>query len=192
MDLFPVLATFLLILVGELGDKTQLTVISLSSEYKAKYVFLGAMLAFLAVDGVSIIIGGPLLAMLPMNAVRVISGIVFVVFGTLSLVRKDKNDIALKRKSRFPIFTAFSLIALLELGDKSQIITITLAAQNPPLMVLVGLMLAFTLLTGIAVLIGAKLLSRLPMKWVKIVTSTIFIVLGIVSIVGALLGVSIL
>ncbi len=192
MDLVPVLTTFLLILVGELGDKTQLTVISLSCEYKAKYVFAGAMIAFLVVDGVSTIIGGPLLALLPMNAVRIISGVVFMVFGVLSLVRKDEKDVALKRKSRFPIFAVFGLIALLELGDKSQIITITLAAQNPPLLVLVGLMLAFALLTGIAVLIGTKLLSRLPMKWVKLVTSAIFVIIGALSIVGALFGVPIL
>ena len=58
MDFVPVISTFLLILVAELGDKTQLAVISLSCNYKIKHVFLGAMLAFIAVDGISAVIGG--------------------------------------------------------------------------------------------------------------------------------------
>ena len=81
----------------------------------------------------------------------------------------------------------------MELGDKTQLITITLAAENPPIMVvLLGLTLAFALLTGAAVLVGAKLVSRLPMKWLKIGTSALFIILGSLSIVSTLFGINLL
>ncbi len=192
MDFVPLISTFFLILVAELGDKTQLAVISLSCNYKIKHVFFGAMLAFLAVDGISSLIGGPLLAMLPISLVQGVSGVVFIVFGVLPLIPRKEKDVEIKNTSRLPLLACFSLVALMELGDKTQLITITLAAENPPLMVLAGLSLAFAVLTGVAVLVGAKLVSRLPMKWLKIGTSALFIILGSLSLVSAVFGISLL
>jgi putative Ca2+/H+ antiporter (TMEM165/GDT1 family) len=147
------------------------------------------MLAFLAVDGLSIAIGGPLLALVPLRYIQVTSGVVFVVFGIIPFLRKEKNDqVSFKQKrSSLPLIASFSLIALMELGDKTQILTITLAAQSSPIPVLVGMFLAFMLLTGGAVLIGAKLVSRLPGKWLKIGTSILFLALGTFSILSGIL-----
>jgi putative Ca2+/H+ antiporter (TMEM165/GDT1 family) len=78
----------------------------------------------------------------------------------------------------------------MELGDKTQILTLTLAAQTAPILVLIGMLSAFVLLTAVAVLIGAKLVSRLPVKWLKIITSTLFIVLGSISILTGIFQIS--
>ena len=190
MDLVPVVSTFLLILVAELGDKTQLSIISLSCSYKWKHVFAGAMLAFLAVDGISLAVGGTLLALVPMRYVQVGSGIVFLVFGIVPFPRKEKtrDTVDEKRNSTMPLFATFSLVALMELDDKTQILTITLAAETAPILVLAGMILAFTLLTGVAVFVGAKYVSRLPMKWIKIGTSILFIILGVISIISGTLN----
>ena len=191
MDALPIISAFLLILVAELGDKTQLSVISLSSSYKWQYVFAGSMLAFLAVDGVSIADGGPLLALVPLRYVQVVSGIVFILFGIIPLLRKEKSsEVRVKPRSTIPLLASFSLIALMELGDKTQIITRTLAAQSSPILVLIGMVSAFAVLTGLAVLIGAKLVSRLPMKWLKIGTSTLFIILGTLSILTSIFNIT--
>jgi Ca2+/H+ antiporter, TMEM165/GDT1 family len=192
MDALPILSAFALILIAELGDKTQLSVISLSCTFRWHHVFAGSMLAFLAVDGVSIAVGGPLLALVPLRYVQMVSGVVFVVFGIFPLLRKEKTyDIKVNtRRSNIPLLASFSLIALMELGDKTQIITITLAAQSSPILVLIGMVSAFALLTGAAVLIGAKLVSRLPMKWLKIGTSALFIILGSISVLSGIFQVS--
>ena len=192
MDFVPVVSTFLLIFVGEFGDKTQLAIVSLSCNYKVKHVFLGAMLAFFVVDGVSAFLGGPLLALLPVSLVRVVAGVVFIFFGVLALLPKKGREFNAQKIRSVTLFGCFSMVALMELGDKTQLITMTLAAQNSPLMVVAGAMFAFALLTGAAVLVGAKLASRLPTKWFKIGTSVLFIVLGSLSIVGAWLGISLL
>src|SRR4030067_3655811 len=148
MDALPILSAFALILVAELGDKTQLSVISLSSSYKWQHVFAGSMLAFLAVDGVSIAVGGPLLALVPLRYVQVVSGIVFILFGIIPLLRKEKSsEVRVKPRSTIPLLASFSLIALMELGDKTQIITITLAAQSSPILVLAGMVSAFAVFT---------------------------------------------
>jgi len=194
MDAFPIISTFLLILVAELGDKTQLAIISLSSSYKASHVFSGAMLAFLAVDGISLAVGGSLLALLPIRLVLIVSGIVFIIFGVFPwLSRKEKEGIKLKRKSStLPLLACFSLISLMELGDKTQLITIVLAAETSPILVLFGMTMAFALLTSVAVVMGAKLLSRLPLKWLKTGTSALFIVIGALTILSAVLEISII
>lgn len=192
MDALPVISAFVLILVAELGDKTQLSVISLSSSYKWHHVFVGSMLAFLLVDGVSIAVGGPLLALIPLRYVQVVSGVVFLVFGIIPWLRKEKNTEVSFNKGRttMPLLASFSLVALMELGDKTQILTITLAAQSSPILVLIGMLLAFTVLTAAAVFIGAKLVSRLPKKWLQIITSTLFIVLGAFSVVSGIFQIS--
>src|SRR3990170_2915808 len=194
MDALPILSAFLLIFVAELGDKTQLSVISLSSSYKWQHVFIGSMLAFLAVDGASIAVGGPLLALVPLRYVKIVSGIVFVIFGIIPLLRKEKSSEVRvnKPRSTIPLLASFSLIAFMELGDKTQIITITLAAQSSPILVLIGMVSAFTLLTGVAVFVGAKLVSRLPMKWIKIGTSTLFIILGAISILTSIFEITLI
>jgi len=193
MDALPIVSTFLLILVAELGDKTQLSIISLSSKYRWKHVFVGAMLAFLAVDGISLAVGGTLLALVPIRYVQIVSGIVFLIFGIFPFLRREKKQDAVveKRSSAMPLFASFSLVSLMELGDKSQIIAITFAAQTAPILVLAGMILAFTLLTATAVLIGTKLVSRLPMKWLRIGTSVLFIILGAISILSGTFEISI-
>lgn len=120
---------------------------------------------------------------------RLLAGIVFVVFGIIPFLRKEKNDkVSFKQKrSSLPLIASFSLIAFMELGDKTQILTIMLAAQSSPIPVLVGMFLAFALLTGAAVLIGAKLVSRLPGKWLRVGTSTLFLALGTFSILSGIL-----
>jgi putative Ca2+/H+ antiporter (TMEM165/GDT1 family) len=192
MDALPAVSVFLLIFVAELGDKTQLSVISLSSSYKWHHVFVGAILAFLTVDGLSIAFGGTLLALVPLRYVQVASGVAFVVFGVFPLLKKSKTDgVSLKpKRSNIPLIASFVLIALMELGDKTQVLTLTLAAQTSPILVLVGMLSAFTLLTAVAVLVGAKLVSRLPAKWLRIVTSTLFILLGTVSVLMGVFEIS--
>ncbi len=186
MDALPILSTFVLIFIAELGDKTQLSVISLSCNYRWQHVFVGAMLAFLVVDGVSVAIGGTLLALVPLSIVQVVSGVVFIIFGIVPHLRKEKNNdiYPMKKRRNIPLISSFLLIALMELGDKTQILTLTLAAQSSPIPVLIGMLSAFLLLTGAAVFLGAKLVSKLPTKLLKIGTSVLFIVLGATSIVS--------
>jgi putative Ca2+/H+ antiporter (TMEM165/GDT1 family) len=192
MDFVPVISTLVLIFLSELGDKTQLAVISLSANHKWSHVFIGAMLAFLAVDGISVAVGGPLLALLPLQYVQVVAGAVFIFFGVFPLLRKSSDQLKPSKVGAFPILTCFSLIALMELGDKSQILAITLAAESPPVLVLLGLIIALAMLTILGVFLGAKLQSKLPMKWLKIGTSALFIIIGILSILGALFHFAIL
>ena len=93
MDLTPLVASFVLVAVAELGDKTQIAVITLSSRFKTLSVFLGAMLAFLLTTGIAVIIGDALSLVLPTFWIRVIAAAIFLVFGFYTVVsRRERRN----------------------------------------------------------------------------------------------------
>jgi putative Ca2+/H+ antiporter (TMEM165/GDT1 family) len=81
MDLTPLVASFVLVVVAELGDKTQIAVVTLSSRFRAFSVFSGAMLAFLLTTGIAVAVGDALSLALPAFWIRVIAATIFLVFG---------------------------------------------------------------------------------------------------------------
>lgn len=183
-DTIPVLTAFLLIFIAEFGDKTQLTVMVLSSKGSAISVFLGSMLAFLLVDGVSLLIGGELLSILPYNLIGAGAGLLFIVVGAFSLVRRNHNDRIENQKLDF--LKTFSVISLMELGDKTQLACVVLAAELKDLPgVLAGIMLAFSAVTAIGIIFGTKILRLLPRKYLEIGAALLFLLLGFLFILDS-------
>ena len=185
MDFYPLIAAFSFIFISELGDKTQITTMILASKAPAKSVFTGAILAFLAVDGVSALVGGELLRLLPYRLVSLVSGGIFIGLGLYSLIHREK-EVRMKY-SRNDYLASFSIIFLMELGDKTQIASLVLSAQlNSSILVLTGIMLAFIILTLMGVVLGSKIIRRLPERVLKIISSTLFIIFGTLFILGPL------
>ena len=103
MDLTPLFASFALFALMEFGDKTHIAVITLSMKNRPIDVFIGALAAFALVDGVSVVFGGLLANILPSFWINVGSGVLFLVFGVLTLFQKEdggeiKED---KRRARW-------------------------------------------------------------------------------------------
>ena len=189
MDLFPLLASFGIILVAELGDKTQLAVISLSSKRKSKSVFIGALLAFAVVDGLSALIGGAIAALIPMFWVNIGAGVAFIVFAVYTLVF-EKDEKPETGNGSLTVASSFSLVALMELGDKTQLASISLAAEyQAPVLVFIGVMLAFIVLAGLGVILGMAISKYVPLRYVRIGSGLLFIVFGVMFIWSALSGV---
>lgn len=185
MDIVPLVTAFAFVFLAEFGDKTQLAAIMLSSRASALSVFGGSMLAFFLVDGVSALIGGELLGFLPDILVGLGSGLLFIVFGIFLLIRRNQEIKIENQKATF--LKTFSLISLMELGDKTQIAAIVLAAEfKNPLIVLVGVMLAFSIVTGIGVILGSKLLRLIPERYLRIGTALSFIFFGFIFILNAI------
>ena len=188
IDIFPTITAFTIVFLAEFGDKTQLTVMMLSSKGSARSVFFGAMLAFLIVDGVSLLIGGELLSYIPYDLIGMGAGLLFITVGVFSLIRKRKeqnhDDEIESRKVDF--IKTFSVISLMELGDKTQMACVVLAAElKNPLGVLAGVMLAFSAVTAIGVISGTKILRMLPRKYLEFGAALLFIVLGSLFILDA-------
>lgn len=188
MDLTPLITTFVIISMAELGDKTQLTVLSLCTKYKPKIIFLSSFLALILIGTLSIFIGSAITRFLPMFWIKIGSGLAFIIFGIVTLLEKDEGSFSCSEAT----FTAsFSLVALMELGDKTQLATIVLATRfATPLLVFIGMGLAFLLITGAAVLLGMKLKDLLARRYIKLGSAVLFLSFGVASIIGAFTGIS--
>jgi putative Ca2+/H+ antiporter (TMEM165/GDT1 family) len=152
MDLTPFLTTFSLIAVAEFGDKTQLAVIALSARYDRRKVFTGAILAFALVTGLGVLVGDVLYRFIPRDVIRILAGLLFVAFGAFMLLSKESCETEDAAPIGNPLLSAFSMIALAEMGDKTQLSAITLVAKYDSLhLVFAG---ALFILFGIMFLAG--------------------------------------
>jgi len=187
MDLTPLFASFLLVMVAELGDKTQLTVITLSSCSNALLVFAGAMLGFMLVSGIGVVVGDVLSLLIPIPVIRVASALLFLAYGIYTILSRSREEHAEKIDTGCAMLSAFSMITLMELGDKTQLAVIALAAEySIPIVVYAGVIAAFTLVTGLGVLIGRTIIKIIPLKYVKLGSGIVFLLFGIIFLVNML------
>jgi len=176
-----------LILLMELGDKTMLTTMCLSAQYRRpKLVLLATMLALTTSSIIAVTLGYILSTTLPIEIITYVSGILFLSLGFYTLARAD-SEIPDTCDNPGTLFGMFSLVLLSELGDKSQIATLALAAQSAfPLMIFIGAIIGFFIINSIAVLAGESIAERIPIKAVKRVVGIIFILFGLLVIFGVL------
>ncbi len=187
MPLQALISSAGLILLMELGDKTMLTTMCLSAQYRRpKLVLLATMLALTTSSVIAVILGYILSVTLPIEIITHVSGILFIALGFYTLVRAD-SEIPDTCDNPGTLFGMFSLVLLAELGDKSQIATLALAAQSAfPLMIFIGAIIGFFIINSIAVLSGSSIAERIPIKAVKRVVGIIFILFGLLVIFGVL------
>jgi Ca2+/H+ antiporter, TMEM165/GDT1 family len=186
--LAPLLTTFALIFVAELGDKTLYTVLLLSARNRPWPVLLGACAAFVVQSGIALLLGA-LLARLPHVVVGWLTAVVFIGFGLMLLLREEKptSNEAVAKGSRKVAAATFLMIFIAEWGDATQLGTATLVAQTgAPVQVFVGATLALWAGTALAVVLGRLAGTRLPVKLLRRVAGVLFIVFGVVSAIHTL------
>ncbi len=117
-----------LIVVGlaELGDKTQLSTLLLASKTdKHMHLLLGIVLAFLIVDGIAILAGEWITDIAPRGLIKMLSGVIFIIFGFLTLIFRNKREVT-KSKYHFenPFYSGFILIFVSDKVNRETITTI--------------------------------------------------------------------
>jgi len=175
------------IAAAEFGDKTQLALMMLAASLRRPgAIFSGMIAGYAIVAGLGVLLGQALLAVVPLSLLTLISGIVFVAIGLL-MFKVDLDNEAATIRSRNPFQAASLMIVLTELGDKTQIVTVALAARfAEPVAVFVGAMLAFAVIDGLSIALAGVLGKRLPTDKIKKVSAVIFVVLGILTLLGVL------
>ena len=123
----PFITAFLATFVAEIGDKTQLVTLTMSSRGSPRQVFLGAMLALALVTGLGVVLGELVAGLFPTHLVALGSGIFFLFMGIHTHFRKDgqKN---VNSKGNSPFGQTFGLVFLAEMGDKTQLTAMALTA----------------------------------------------------------------
>ncbi len=174
----------IMIFLAELGDKTQLVALTLATRYNAKVVLWGIFWATLAVHVVSTGIGWVMGGLLPTDWIKFIAGLAFIGFGFWTL-RGDspENEEKGTLRGASPFWLVFVTFFLAELGDKTMLSTVTLAATNSFIPVWIGSTMGMVISDGLAILIGKILGTRLPERIIKVGAAIIFFGFGVLSMI---------
>jgi putative Ca2+/H+ antiporter (TMEM165/GDT1 family) len=174
--------------LAEIGDKTQLLALVLAARFRKPVpIILGILIATLANHALAGAIGAWLASVIGPTAMRWILGVSFIAMAIWTLIPDKLDDETERKPPRYGVF-ATTLVAffLLEMGDKTQIATIALAAKYPSLVAVVaGTTFGMMLANVPAVLLGEVAARKLPMRLVHGIAGTIFLVLGILVLLGA-------
>lgn len=194
MDSTVFITTFGIIFLAELGDKTQLTAMALATKYPWKKIFIGLAAAFALLNLGAVLVGKVLFAFLPLFWIKMVSGGLFLFFGVATLRTKgfdDSEEEAEERrfKVRGPVATSFLMILLAELGDKTQIVTASLAAQHDsPLAVFSGSTLALWSVSLVGIFLGRQLTRLIPLSYIHKGAGSLFLIFGAAILYQALAG----
>ena len=176
-----ILISFGLIFTAELGDKTQLMVLSLALRFGGRPVLAGAFLAFALLSGSAAVVGRGLGELLDQALITRISAWVFIAFGAYMLVRKkeEEGEEEVKPSAKAGMAAAFSLIAISEMGDKTQIATLLLSVKYQSFAaVFLGSLAALTCATLLGVLVAGRLHKHIPARYITPISGGLFILLG--------------
>ena len=188
MEWTTLFSSFILLAMAEVGDKTQLAVVTLSVRGSRKSVFLGALLAFILLDSIDVFIGGTLGNLLPLATVTFFSGFIFIAYGLYGLIVGRRSEVKSEERRSSSLLYTFLTITLMEIGDKTQFMTIALSARYTDLLtVFLGVAAAFAFVTGVSVLAGKTISKLIPRNYIGLFASILFILFGVFIIVqGAL------
>ena len=184
------LLSFAVIFVAELGDKSQLMAMMFALRYRWWVVLSAILAATTAVHILSVAIGHYLGAALPTHLLGLIAGVMFIVFGLWTLRGDSLTDQEASRAQRATapaFFVVTSAFMLAELGDKTMLATITLAADNNWLGVWIGSTIGMVAADALAILVGAVAGKHLPERLIQVVAAALFGVFGIFMVIDNML-----
>jgi len=202
-----------LITLAELGDKTQLLALVLATRYKAWQVLLGIFGATVLIHFFSTLVGGAVGGLIPQTLLSWIAGLLFIGFGAWTLRGDSVDENDAPKQPRFgPIVTVGIAFFLAELGDKTQIMTMTIAADPGAALrsfggfasawipaglsapragsvpafwgVWMGSTLGMVIADGVAIVVGNVLGKNLPERLITRISGVVFVLFGVAIIVG--------
>ncbi len=184
------LVSTLTVALAEIGDKTQLLALVLAARYRKPWpIIAGIFAATLVNHALSAWIGVWLASVLSPNVLRWAVAISFLAVAAWALVpdKLDEERDARPRQGWGGVFVATCVaFFLVEIGDKTQVATVVLAAQwSPPWQVIAGTTLGMLLANVPVVLLGARFAHRLPLRAARWAAAALFAALGLwVALVG--------
>lgn len=176
-----------IVALAEIGDKTQLLAFILAAKFRRPLpIIVGILVATLANHGFAGAVGAWITTLMGPETLRWVLGVSFIAMAAWTLV-PDKFDEDDAKLARFGVFgTTLIAFFLAEMGDKTQVATIALAAQYQNLFAVVaGTTFGMMLANVPAVIMGDRIAHKMPVKLVHRIAAGIFAVLGIATLLGA-------
>lgn len=176
-----------IVALAEIGDKTQLLAFMLAARFRKPLpIVLGILVATLINHGIAGSLGAWITSLLSPQLLRWILGVTFIAMAVWILIPDQMDEEA----AALPCLGVFgaTLVAffLAEMGDKTQVATVALAAQYQTVyLVVVGTTLGMLIANVPAVLLGDRIARRLPVRLVHGVAAAVFALLGAVTLLGS-------
>lgn len=178
---------FLTEFIAEMGDKTQLMLIALTSKYKLKDIILGTAAAILVLNGLAVLAGGLVSEFIPDWLIKTIAALAFLYFAASTIAgdADDEGEEEGKSKIKFAPLAVFCTFFVAELGDKTQLTAITFGANEgmgAALIVWLGSSLGLFAADILGMLVGYLLKSKVPEGLLNTLAFAIFSVFGVYTL----------
>jgi Ca2+/H+ antiporter, TMEM165/GDT1 family len=173
--------------LAEIGDKTQLLAFLLAARFKKPLpIILGIFVATVVNHGLAGALGAWITTAVDPAVLRWVLGLSFIAMAIWTLVPDSIEDTDSGIAKRFGVFgTTLVAFFFAEMGDKTQVATIAMAAHYAtPVLVVVGTTLGMLIADVPAVFIGDRLAARIPMRLVHSIAAAIFALLGLATLLG--------
>lgn len=178
----------LLVAIGEIGDKTQLLALLLAVRFPRQVlpILAGILMATLANHGVAGAFGAWVRDQFAPETLRWIVGLTFLAIAAWALVPDTLDDEQAKPVGRYGVFALTAVTFFLaEIGDKTQLATITLAARYDHLVAVVaGTTLGMMIADAPAVIFAERVTAKLSFKRVRVIAAALFAMLGLAALLG--------
>ncbi|MBI3215519.1 MAG: TMEM165/GDT1 family protein [Mycobacterium sp.] len=187
------LLSFGVVFLAELGDKSQLITMTYALRYRWWVVLSGVGIAAFLVHGISVTVGHFLGLTLPRQPIAFVAAIAFFAFAIWTFreggTDEDETDASAAAKApRFVILAVISSFVLAELGDKTMLATVALAADNSWAGVWAGATAGMVLADGVAIAVGRLLHRRLPERLLHVLAAVLFLLFGVWILFNSALG----
>lgn len=177
------LQAFALIFIAEIGDKTQIMAMAFATKFKIKQILIGVFIGAFINHGLAIMLGSVLTQFIPIVALQLVAGVLFIAFGLLSLSIAEDDEENLEKSNYGAIITVAVAFFLGELGDKTQLTALTLSTQSvSPFLTLLGTTSGMVAVSSVGIYIGAKLGNKIPEHFIRIGSFLIFMTFGLSKI----------
>lgn len=185
--LVPFFATFIIVAVAELGDKTQLLSIGFAARHKPKIVIAALSISTSLLMLIAVTAGKLFTKIIPASLIQLMAGILFIVFGGWMFFSDDDDGEkdSVRRNRLSPFWTVFSSFFLAELGDKTQLATAALALKYSDIFsVWLGATLGMVSVNLIGIVIGNRLQAFLSPQLTKKIAAAVFLLFGLIALLS--------
>lgn len=184
---------FVTVFIAEMGDKTQLLLVAMAGKYPVRKILAGTWLATLLLNILAVAVGAALGNLLDLRIVKAAAALAFFYFAWSGLHGEDGEEEAQTKSGRFgPIVAIFITFFLGELGDKTQLSAVTLAAAYTDGTLLAAAVICLGCTVGLiaadalGLIAGLLLKNNLPTGFLRYLTFTIFALFGVLQAKQAL------
>jgi putative Ca2+/H+ antiporter (TMEM165/GDT1 family) len=173
------LTSVAIVFLAEMGDKTQLLAMAFASRFRWQTVLWGVFVATAANHLFAVYVGTYLTSIIPLEYIKIGAAVSFIIFGIWT-IRGDKLEGEDKRFNFSPFLTVAVAFFIAEMGDKTQLATVALAAEfNTIVPVWLGTTAGMIMSDAVGIIIGIVLQKRIPERQVKWFAAMVFIAFGL-------------